>query len=539
MGLLKEGKILPWKESKLIQDKIKSYSIQECIQLYHCYKDHTNMNDFKWGYEIEYMLYISYINEFKIGYQLAQTADQILKTMPNSSSWHPEYLSSMLENIPENPLSWKELDNIYTIIDSHRQYIIDTYDTLPFAVSTDMLLGIHSLETPSTLAKSTRLDDSYIYPHDRFYNLTKTIVERRGKPISIILPVLKDLNTEITKIELDAMGFGMGCCCLQSTYGMSSLPEALYIYDQLTVLSPLLLAISASTPICSGHLLETDTRISILEQSVDCRKEEEYDKINYSRFYWNQLYLSDKANILNDIHVQMDESYLATLINNKIPESFAKYIASLHVHDCLLVYDDQWDTIKQTMDSALKGEMFTNILSSNWTNVRLKPPLDNESWKVELRCLDIQRNSYENSAFLVFVTVLVKTLIHFKLDLRIPMSYLHINIKQAQKIDAVKQNRFYYNVDGKVRQGKLSDIFQSNRDRKGILTYMHEYLDLIGSSDKIMEYIQFMTKKITGEIDTDAQIIREFVFNHKEYRNDSKITKNIADDLITEYYNIE
>ena len=68
---------------------------------------------------------------------------------------------------------------------------------------------------------------------------------------------------------------------------------------------------------------------------------------------------------------------------------------------------------------------------------------------------------------------------------------------------------------------------------------MHEYLELIGSSDKIIEYIQFMTKKIKGEIKTDAQIIREFVFNHKEYRNDSKITKNIADDLITEYYNIE
>ena len=118
------------------------------------------------------------------------------------------------------------------------------------------------------------------------------------------------------------------------------------------------------------------------------------------------------------------------------------------------------------------------------------------------------------------------------------MSYLHINIKQAQKIDAVKQNRFYYNVDGKIRQGKLYDIFQKNRDRKGILTYMYEYLEIVGSSDKIVEYIQFVTKKINGEINTNAQMIREFVFRNTEYRNDSKITKQIADDLITEYYSV-
>ena len=41
-------------------------------------------------------------------------------------------------------------------------------------------------------------------------------------------------------IYLDAMGFGMGCCCLQVTFQAQSVDEARFLYDQLTPLTPIM-----------------------------------------------------------------------------------------------------------------------------------------------------------------------------------------------------------------------------------------------------------------------------------------------------------
>lgn len=41
-------------------------------------------------------------------------------------------------------------------------------------------------------------------------------------------------------IYLDAMGFGMGCCCLQVTFQASSIAEARKLYDNLTPLCPIM-----------------------------------------------------------------------------------------------------------------------------------------------------------------------------------------------------------------------------------------------------------------------------------------------------------
>lgn len=41
-------------------------------------------------------------------------------------------------------------------------------------------------------------------------------------------------------IYLDAMGFGMGCCCLQITFQASSLEEARTVYDALVPVGPVM-----------------------------------------------------------------------------------------------------------------------------------------------------------------------------------------------------------------------------------------------------------------------------------------------------------
>jgi glutamate--cysteine ligase catalytic subunit len=50
-------------------------------------------------------------------------------------------------------------------------------------------------------------------------------------------------------IYLDAMGLGMGCCCLQVTFQAQSIDEARFLYDQLTPLTPIMVVI------CLGFLL--------------------------------------------------------------------------------------------------------------------------------------------------------------------------------------------------------------------------------------------------------------------------------------------
>lgn len=88
-------------------------------------------------------------------------------------------------------------------------------------------------------------DDAVYSAHPRFKNLTRNIRQRRGEKVVINVPVFKDVNTpnpfredfsglgdhdgqaarnsKDDHIYMDAMGFGMGCCCLQVTFQVSPL----------------------------------------------------------------------------------------------------------------------------------------------------------------------------------------------------------------------------------------------------------------------------------------------------------------------------
>lgn len=41
---------------------------------------------------------------------------------------------------------------------------------------------------------------------------------------------------------MDAMGFGMGCCCLQLTFQACNIDEGRTLYDQLTPLCPIMVS---------------------------------------------------------------------------------------------------------------------------------------------------------------------------------------------------------------------------------------------------------------------------------------------------------
>lgn len=57
----------------------------------------------------------------------------------------------------------------------------------------------------------------------------------------------------------------MGCSCLQMTFQAQSIEEARHLYDQLTPLTPIMLALSAASPIWRGYL--SDVSLGLLESS--------------------------------------------------------------------------------------------------------------------------------------------------------------------------------------------------------------------------------------------------------------------------------
>lgn len=73
-------------------------------------------------------------------------------------------------------------------------------------------------------------------------------------------------------IHMDAMAFGMGCCCLQITFQATDVEESRFLYDQLAVMAPIMMALTASTPILRGRLADTDCRWGIISECVDDRR---------------------------------------------------------------------------------------------------------------------------------------------------------------------------------------------------------------------------------------------------------------------------
>jgi hypothetical protein len=49
----------------------------------------------------------------------------------------------------------------------------------------------------------------------------------------------KSQETLRAAVHMDAMAFGMGCCCLQITFQGKDVDESRFLYDQLAVMAPM------------------------------------------------------------------------------------------------------------------------------------------------------------------------------------------------------------------------------------------------------------------------------------------------------------
>jgi glutamate--cysteine ligase catalytic subunit len=465
------------------------------------------------------------------------------------------------------------------------------------------ILTSPAYEPNGPIAQSLFLPDEIINEHPRFGTLTRNIRLRRGGKVCILVPLFMDKNTdpqigqmvpwELTmkhKIDLfmsqcsptqyfsptkryllsneqketnsscpdakvpqsttpviymDAMGFGMGCCCMQCTFQARDIYEARCLYDHLAVLCPIFLALTAATPIVRGLLAETDVRWNIVSASVDDRTPEEKLTIAKSRYDSVSCYIHDneEARKYSDLQLELDQKSYETLIENGIDEMLARHISHLFIRDPLVIFAGA-----EEVDDENESDHFENIQSTNWQTVRFKPPPPNSSigWRVEFRVMEVQFTDFENAAFIVFIVLLTRVILSYNLNFYMPLSLVDMNMAKAHKRGAVTEEMFHFrrNIYGKEKEEAqvelltINEILNGSHSKYfvGLIPLIRKYLDDIKlevqDRIKMERYINLISKRASGELQTNATFLRNLVMNHPSYNHDSVIDDDIAYDII-------
>ena len=109
--------------------------------------------------------------------------------------------------------------------------------------------------------ESEYFEDEQISLHQRFRYLSKNVRDRRERKVRIEQNVFADVHTNLSeKLVGDHMGLGMGLGCLQQTFSTNNIDNCRLIYDQLSIFSPVMLALTAATPSFRARLMQNDTR---------------------------------------------------------------------------------------------------------------------------------------------------------------------------------------------------------------------------------------------------------------------------------------
>ncbi|XP_047144925.1 glutamate--cysteine ligase catalytic subunit isoform X1 [Hydra vulgaris] len=586
MGLLTVGTPLSWEDTKKYAEKIKKHGILQFINLYKNLKDRQR-DTLKWGDEIEYtLIYIDHKNKSA---RLLLKCSDILHVLQeeennnpgsNQNAWRMEYADYMVEGTPGQPFGGclKQFNRVEASMRSRREELMrvlkENETVICFASFprigcpgfTEPILASSPALNPSS--NSLYYPDRAIYPsHPRFKTLTKNIRSRRGSRPSINIPVFRDINTPEpynqdipnddgeaklavlpNHVYMDCMGFGMGCCCLQVTFQACNIKEARMLYDQLTVLAPIMLALSAASPAFQGMLTDIDVRWGVISASVDDRTKEERGelplkndkfRIPKSRYSSVDMYISECSSHLNDIPVNYEEEHKQMLIDAGIDETLAIHIAHLFIRDPVSLFAE-----KINLNDEVDTDHFENIQSTNWQSVRFKPPPSNSKigWRVEFRSMEVQLTDFENAAYVVFIVLLTRVILSYKLNFLLPISKVEENMKRAMKRDAVKKELFYFrnttSYDASDEQVELTiDSIINGQDNgfPGLISLIRSYLDSIDVDIDvgctIKQYLCFISRKASGNLQTMASYMRNYICSHPEYKKDSFIPEAIMYDL--------
>ncbi|OTA02228.1 Glutamate-cysteine ligase [Trichoderma parareesei] len=646
MGLLALGTALEWPEAKLRANQVREWGIRQLLEIWNKAKG-KERDAMLWGDEVEYLVVMYSKDDPKVLLSLRQAEilkalsnnealaeagsvpalqDETAAAKPNKNSgalpvFHPEFGRFMLEATPGKPwgIGLKELLGVEPDMKLRRkiakEHMLST--EYPITLTTFPQIGVpgqftHPFYPPSgPKLRSQFVPDEIANPHIRFPTLAANIRARRTRKVQVNVPIFRDKNTPIpwkdptvnydlhnwpedddvrngaapdNFIHMDAMAFGMGSCCLQITFQAKNIVEGRELYDQLSPLGPIMLALTAATPIYKGFVAGTDVRWNQISRSVDCRTPEELGekplkhdrwRIPKSRYAPNSTYISTNPRLRPeylDPNLVFDPDLKAKLIEGGMDDLLATHFAHLFIRDPIVIFEEDLQELDLT-----KTDHFENIQSTNWQHMRFKPPPadNNIGWRVEFRSMEIQVTDFENAAFSVFMVLITRAILSFDLNFYIPIKKVDENMERAHGIDAVLKDKFYFRknpfpprpsrantvfnddsrpgsampsrpgspgslppVEEEYEEMTINEIINGSPDGDfpGLIPIVESYLDSVNvdvqTRCELATYLSLISKRASGELDTAARWIRNFVDAHPNYKHDSVVDDVITHDLI-------
>lgn len=242
------------------------------------------------------------------------------------------------------------------------------------------MVPLEDRESLNTISGSTTFLDNTITAHARFKGLTHNMTTRRGSKPEIHVPIYQDIQTQVKEVVKDHFGYGMGCLALQVTFSCKNMDDCRFLYDQMHVLSPFAQTLSDSSAIANGKLIDWDSRWKVIEQSTDDRKQEERGRIEKGRYSTINHYISkdsrnkgaynDKKFTLNKRFRRSLKAHLKASGSNIWKDTrLLNHYGYLFVRESLTVFASRVkdNNLDDTVD-------FESIQSTNWNDVRFKPP---------------------------------------------------------------------------------------------------------------------------------------------------------------------
>jgi glutamate--cysteine ligase catalytic subunit len=247
------------------------------------------------------------------------------------------------------------------------------------------------------------------------------------------------------------------------------------MYDQLAVLAPIMMAMTAATPIFKGRLADIDARWTVISQSVDDRTAAERGLVADNalpshvdeRMAGNGVRLIPKSRYdsistyiyhckgepacqrtfaaYNDANCPADEETKELLRREGVDENLAHHVAHLFIRDPIVAFNGQIE-----LNDEESTNHFESIQSTNWQSCRWKPPPfahadgPHIGWRTEFRTMEAQLTDFENAAFTVFVVLITRVVLAFDLGFYIPLSKVDENMQRAHLRDAVTNQKFFF-----------------------------------------------------------------------------------------------
>ena len=291
-------------------------------------------------------------------------------------------------------------------------------------------------------------------------------------------------------------------------------------------------------------------------------------QIPKSRWSSCSTYISQDARLRDEYQdpaLIVNEAVKERLLDAGMDQLLAAHFSHLFIRDPLIVYDEDLEEVDLN-----ETKRFDMIQSTNWQTLRFKPPVlssEGAGWRVEVRTMEVQITDFENAAFSIFVILLTKAILHFDLDLYIPIAKIDDNMEIAHTRDAVVSQKFLFRkrvapetvphtnggniqdvplkasnrpVTDEYRLMSINEIVNGvspSRDgTPGLIPLIHEYLDTCDydstTRNRLDEYLNFIRERANGTLPTTAKWLRSFVQKHPEYDSNSVVGSGVFYDLV-------